>query len=255
MLPIARDLGPTQPANDPVSLIAFLRDPLARRPAIRATVFLLPIAYCLLNVTLFLAREEWYRASIAGEDQFLENLQFLAFAVAGLLCFVTARRYGGSHPRLTTASLHSIALAFLFVAIEEISWGQRVLGIDSPEFVRDLNVQGETTLHNLKSVQDKLGIMLAVFANTAALAWLLIPRAWLAARAGLLRSVVPRPICTLYFLIPGVYFLGLLVQERLGLPAIFKVTQQEPFETLIAIGCVVYAVAVPKPGVEPRAPV
>jgi hypothetical protein len=42
-----------------------------------------------------------------------------------------------------------LALALFFVAGEEISWGQRILGIKSSEFFQEKNAQGETNLHNL----------------------------------------------------------------------------------------------------------
>ena len=39
----------------------------------------------------------------------------------------------------------------LFVAAgEEISWGQRILGIESSEYFKENNLQGETNLHNLE---------------------------------------------------------------------------------------------------------
>jgi hypothetical protein len=38
---------------------------------------------------------------------------------------------------------------FLFGAIEEISWGQRILGIQSPEWFLRHNAQHETNIHNL----------------------------------------------------------------------------------------------------------
>lgn len=38
---------------------------------------------------------------------------------------------------------------FLFAAGEEISWGQRILGVESSEFFIENNAQGETNLHNL----------------------------------------------------------------------------------------------------------
>jgi uncharacterized membrane protein YraQ (UPF0718 family) len=39
----------------------------------------------------------------------------------------------------------------LFVAAgEEISWGQRALGIQTPEYFKEHNLQAETNLHNLK---------------------------------------------------------------------------------------------------------
>lgn len=41
------------------------------------------------------------------------------------------------------------ALAFFFAAGEEISWGQRIFGVESSEFFKQNNYQGETNLHNL----------------------------------------------------------------------------------------------------------
>ncbi|NOS99971.1 MAG: tetratricopeptide repeat protein [Phycisphaerales bacterium] len=41
-----------------------------------------------------------------------------------------------------------LAVACFYVAMEEISWGQRVLGFASPEFFRQHNLQGETNVHN-----------------------------------------------------------------------------------------------------------
>jgi cell division protein FtsW (lipid II flippase) len=42
-----------------------------------------------------------------------------------------------------------LGLLLFFAAGEEISWGQRILGIQSSEFFREKNAQGETNLHNL----------------------------------------------------------------------------------------------------------
>ena len=40
---------------------------------------------------------------------------------------------------------------FLLVPLEEISWGQRIFGIDTPDFLVSRNLQKETNLHNLDS--------------------------------------------------------------------------------------------------------
>ena len=41
------------------------------------------------------------------------------------------------------------ALAALYVVLEEISWGQRIFGFATPEFLKEHNLQGEANLHNL----------------------------------------------------------------------------------------------------------
>jgi hypothetical protein len=60
------------------------------------------------------------------------------------------------------AALYVVAaLGAVFVAGEEISWGQRILGFVTPGELEDVNRQGETNVHNIGSVLAlfNLGIM------------------------------------------------------------------------------------------------
>lgn len=88
---------------------------------------------------------------LLGEDSIVEWMQFLCFAViAVLLGFVAVDRA----TRLPRLSLEVIGIAGLsalvaLAALEEISWFQRVLGVETPDFLRQHNRQGETNLHNL----------------------------------------------------------------------------------------------------------
>lgn len=41
------------------------------------------------------------------------------------------------------------ALAGLYVVLEEISWGQRIFGFPTPDFLKEHNLQGEANLHNV----------------------------------------------------------------------------------------------------------
>ena len=41
------------------------------------------------------------------------------------------------------------ALVALYVVLEEISWGQRIFGFATPEFLKEHNLQGEANLHNI----------------------------------------------------------------------------------------------------------
>jgi len=88
---------------------------------------------------------------LLGEDGLVEWMQFLCFTVlAALLGFIAVDRWS----RQSRLSLDVIGIAGLsalvaLAAFEEISWFQRVLGVDSPEFFRQHNRQFETNLHNL----------------------------------------------------------------------------------------------------------
>jgi hypothetical protein len=43
-----------------------------------------------------------------------------------------------------------VVLLFVFGAGEEISWGQRLLNLETGDFFNEYNYQGETNLHNLE---------------------------------------------------------------------------------------------------------
>lgn len=70
-------------------------------------------------------------------------LLFLASAALLLAAWGKARRGGTSQ-----VGLLGLALLMLFIGFEEISWGQRIFGWSTPAGLD--NVQGETTIHNLR---------------------------------------------------------------------------------------------------------
>jgi hypothetical protein len=43
-----------------------------------------------------------------------------------------------------------LGLVFMLGCLEEISWGQRIIGFQTPEEIRDINAQNEFNLHNLQ---------------------------------------------------------------------------------------------------------
>lgn len=80
------------------------------------------------------------------EDSFFENLTAVLFAIAGLLLFYKIFKEPIS---MRSWIVFFIALIFLFIAGEEISWGQRIFGWETSDAWKEINYQDETTLHNL----------------------------------------------------------------------------------------------------------
>lgn len=70
-------------------------------------------------------------------------------------------------------------LLFLLVALEEISWGQRIFGVETPDFLTSRNLQKETNLHNLESEGANRLLGFLVFAVGVALPSLLTLSGWL----------------------------------------------------------------------------
>ncbi len=92
--------------------------------------------------------------ALVGEDGWYENTGAIGLALAGvflLLAFVRSRKRPGDL-LLVQLFLLLMAAVFLFGAGEEIAWGQRILGLETPEAIRAANFQQEITVHNLDTI-------------------------------------------------------------------------------------------------------
>lgn len=152
----------------------------------------------------------------------VERLTFVFLALGALLALVNAvQRY----PRQRLHALFFLGMAgALFVgAGEEVSWGQRVLDIETPEWLTEVNSQDEINLHNtlegLTDFSTNKALELSAFAFGVV--------GPLAARKGR----VPLPSL---LLVPGFFCAGLLMQGR---QAEFE---KEVGEMVISIGLFAY---------------
>jgi len=106
--------------------------------------------------------ELYYR--IGQEDEPLEWATFWAFLLSAMLyarAALTDRQRRGGLPWF-----HVGLVAFcLLVALEEISWGQRILGYRPPELFLERNYQQEFNLHNVVDSGLRRALMLAILAG------------------------------------------------------------------------------------------
>jgi len=92
-----------------------------------------------------------YKA-FTGEDGIAEGLQVLLFASALVLSLIIARRLR-KRGDTSFALLYLLAGAgLLFIVGEELNWGQRIFGWETPEQFQAINKQEETNLHNIYGV-------------------------------------------------------------------------------------------------------
>lgn len=92
---------------------------------------------------------------LTREDGLVEYTGAALFLLASILFFasyVKSRAASGQGwlPIKGNVFFLLLGLAFLFVFLEEISWGQRIFGFATPETLRDLNSQSEFNFHNLQ---------------------------------------------------------------------------------------------------------
>jgi len=116
------------------------------------------------------------------EDGILEwfTVGLLLFLAA--LCVQRAMRLRNVRQRLFLFSLVFIAFGFIFVAGEELSWGQRIFSIQTPPWLEERNQQGELNIHNF--VTDDFSVNKVIFgqALTVVLVFYMFALPWAAGR-------------------------------------------------------------------------
>ncbi len=128
-------------------------DPPARRAAAAAgldnKVSVFGYLCLYLNVFFFSAliiADPGISNALTREDYWVENLTAVWFLLAGILLFATAWR----EQSLFRRCVYILGgMAMVLAAGEEISWGQRIFGFATPDFLMSLNEQEESTIHNI----------------------------------------------------------------------------------------------------------
>ncbi len=96
-----------------------------------ASILLVPLLAIIMLLILF--TNPSYYAELAFEDSLLNWLTFGVLSVGGCIAaLAAATRRGSIDRRFWFFAIFSLSL--FFFALEEISWGQRIFGIESPEF-------------------------------------------------------------------------------------------------------------------------
>lgn len=106
----------------------------------------------LAGIAVYLHFEEPNLLSaLAREDGPIEYLQAGLYFLASLGFVIGLSRLGSRNIWYI-----GYALLFFLIAGEEISWGQRLLGIETPEELARINEQSEINLHNIRGLHGSI---------------------------------------------------------------------------------------------------
>jgi hypothetical protein len=228
-----------------------------KRPAGEIPGFVKMIAFvtpCLLAVSFLLLKiysSEHYLAVIR-EDGPVEWLQAVFFLGASVFAFICANRFARKGRSVHSALFILFSVGLFFVAMEEISWGQRILRFDIPDSIKKHNVQGEFTIHNLDVIQYHILIPMYIAVGFyGSFAWLALRRLGPGRRESL-GWFVPDwflapcflPVFAVYsYLRIGVYaYWHGIAAFPIGGSVVWR--DQEPAEFLMALGFLLFTLIV-----------
>lgn len=191
-------------------------DPIAQR-ARRLVVWLIVAAVILLISVLKISSPDMdaYKRLVFGEGGLVEWTQVLLLAAASRVTWLIGadlrRQLSHQAPSLVAKGF-SVLISVLL--LEELAWGQVIFGWQTPESIRSINAQQETTLHNIGWFQDRLDLF--TFLATVALLAVVVLLPWIcrrvlrrssAQRTRLVQALMPAPYSwPLFLLVVGLAY-------------------------------------------------
>ncbi len=89
---------------------------------------------------------------LTGEDKIAETLQVICWIISFVLTILIIKKSARANEKGVAVLFGILAVGIIFMIGEEISWGQRLFGWETPESYASINKQEETNLHNIHGV-------------------------------------------------------------------------------------------------------
>ncbi|NJQ98559.1 MAG: hypothetical protein HC784_15145, partial [Hydrococcus sp. CSU_1_8] len=131
-----------------------------------------------------------------------------------------------------------LAILFLFIALEEVSWGQTFFKWETPDFLEEVNVQQETSLHNLVWFHYSLRDAIIVVSFLGGVSW------WLASLFKLthkfkqfIKYLIPDWYLSSFFIVSFILSAILKFQDIL---TFFISKDQEFAELILSLGFLLF---------------
>ena len=212
-------------------------------------VFLFPLLFFLLMAVLKFNWYSLYYAVFIKEDGLTENATAIFYFVSCLVSFRICMCFYKENCKILFFPYLVLAAFFFFVGMEEISWGQRLFGMETPEILEKYNVQNEMNLHNL--IFFPIHWLTIIAGLYGGLARRLLPKSIRSDHRAIVNYFTPDDYLIFYFLIVAVLFLYIYPVSQMIVPVLgdsfavglesgvdYLITtkDQEPAEFLLSMG-------------------
>jgi len=178
---------------------------------------------------------------LISEDGPVEYATFIIYFVTIIFSLLSAKIFFKRGKKRYGFLYFAMALVFIFIAMEEISWGQRIINLDLPEFFLE-STQEEMNIHDLPVVAIFEDPMIIIAGLIGGLLWVIFQKSKNTNFYSFKRFFVPGWYLMSYFLpVSFFYFiLNLTPPEQISLQGMYWnftfQKEQEPFEFLMSLG-------------------
>jgi len=206
--------------------------------------FLLPIFMFLVFLFIKIALPDSYE-TIIQEDSFIEYLQVGIYFLSSGIALLIALKFFRKSSVLLGILYSTLTLCFLFIAFEEMSWGQRIFNFSNPEYFESYNTQKELSVHNLIGVQRKLHKIYILIGAYGTFTWIFAsffsPRNK-AFYSQLINHVVPEWYLSSYFFFTFFIYTAFRYISKPYPEGFLLWRDQEPAELLLSLGFLIFTI-------------
>ncbi|MGB4985308.1 MAG: hypothetical protein WBO70_06005 [Erysipelotrichaceae bacterium] len=150
---------------------------------------------------------------LSREDGVIESLQFLLSAASAILALKYAKKIWTSKYKIAARLYIIFGIGMILVAGDEVSWGQRVLNIETPARLAEINIQSEFNWHNLSLFSTAITIGYIIVGFYGSFAWA-VAKVW-KTKNDAVDIFIPQSFLFFYFFIPFIYNLRTWVDQQL----------------------------------------
>jgi hypothetical protein len=163
----------------------------------------LPTLFLIL-LTVRLWSFEYFK-NMVRDDNLIEWIQFGTVLSTSFFAILTSLALN-KRKSLLSLLFFLFALCTFFIAGEEISWGQRIIGFETPPILAEQNLQKETTIHNLAIFREPTWTAYFVLSILGSFSWgiiLLSPKHL----RNIMKFFIPPWFASIYFIFAFFYYL------------------------------------------------
>jgi len=219
----------------------------SRENFLKLGIFLFPIFVFLIYVIgkitigpLFLIN-----SGLVQEDGLIEYTTSIVYFLTGIFSFLIFQALKKNH-RIFGLMYLIFGIIFLIGGFEEISWGQRIFDLETPDMLSS-NLAEEINIHNLKGFERAKSLSHLFIAFYAIFTWLILPRKNNPTYKMFVRFFVPRWYTITYFFTSYlflIYFDATFTHLKFLKKYFFDFLQahqdEELFEMMLSLGVLIF---------------
>jgi len=113
-------------------------------------IFIVPLIAIFGFALIFFIFPYGYYLKLTKEDGVVESGTFIFYFASFIVAFSLANRFFKSKNKSYAILSLILCMGLFYIAMEEISWGQRIFGIKTPDIFMTANYKKEMNTHNVK---------------------------------------------------------------------------------------------------------